>query len=347
MAGKQIKSFFKDSGRFLRKNIRIIASFVYVLCIAVVIFVSIRFFSRRDSTFGILFSTTLSCFLMIPIVHNLEFVFAERHIKEDSEAQKKIRELKIQNELLAEEKKSALKRLQILEDNSFSTPRYADVFKLGFKSITQEGTFVRREKIESEPLNFTEHPFKVATAYNERHFDEALIATHYSISGLCGIDLSKIRIARTAENSVLIRGLEVEFVSEPSVHFKTELSELRHISLHRDGREKHITIDSSAESKLFVLNLQDSYQKEFEVEFKKLELEKAKKAVFVQAKNYLKKILNPWFTVTDESFDSATISATGEELPLAIFLQKEAVGYKERFCATEEGREFLKGLDAI
>ena len=334
----------------MRKNVRILASFVYVLCIAVVVFVSIRFFSRRDSTFGILFSTTLSCFLMVPIVHNMELVARARQDREDSEAERLVRSLQRENALLQEEKDAMLRRLHVLEGTSFAAPRYSDVCKLGFKTVTAEGTFVRRERLDRADVEFLEHPFKYAAAHSERHYDEVLSAFSYSVTALCGIDLQKLRVTKLSDREVLVRGLRAEFVAEPAVRFEPVIAELRHVTEHRSGRQPRIAVDTSADARLAVRERQDAYQKEFEAEFRRLELEKAAAQVESRAKEFLSRMLSPWFTVRADSFEDELAPAASQagrtELPLADFLAAEAAGWQERLNSTEEGRAFLKGIAA-
>ena len=91
--GIHIKNFFSRIADFFIKHFRILSSVGYAICIAVIVFVSITFFSRKDSTFGILFSTALSCLLTVPITMNMSQVLKARSTTEEN---KKDRQLKIQ-----------------------------------------------------------------------------------------------------------------------------------------------------------------------------------------------------------------------------------------------------------
>ena len=337
-----VKTIFKATGDFFVNHFRIISSAGYAICMAVVIFVSVVLFSKKDSTFGILFSSSLCSLLMIPITLNMSHVMKSRAALEESKKDLKILSQIQEINKLKSENELTLRKLQLVEDTKFNIPVYQDVAKLTLKEIKRSGTIVKKEQIEdAKPRNYYEKIFGVSS----RHKDEILSVINYEIIFKCGINLQNIRVSRINEDSILVTGITPEYTSEPVFNFTDVISELRHISLDHSGKEKRISIEKDWESDAATGEKVVQYKSDAKTEFcnefslkEDLELVKA-------ARNFIQVMLAPVYKHIE--FEEEAFSLSDKGLPLLSFLQNESKNCREQLVKTKEGSELLQKFNLL
>jgi len=340
--GFRIKNLFQNIADFFINHFRILSSAGYAICIVVIIFVSITFFSRKDSTFGILFSTALSCLLTVPITLNMSQVLKTRANAEDN---KKDRQLKIQQneiEKLRSQNEITLRKLQLVEDTKFNIPVYQDVAKLTLKEINRSGTIVKKEQVEDvKPRNYYEKIFGVS----ERHKDEILSVINYEMNVKSGINLQNIRVSKINDDTILVGGITPEYTAEPQFNFEDLIGEVRHISLDHSGKEKHINIEKDLDSETKIAQKQMQYKNDAKEEFKTGYSLGEDKEIIKAAQNFIRIMLAPLYKNIEFENDAQIIPRSS--LPLLSYLQNESKNYKEQLFKTREGTELLAKYNMI
>ncbi len=332
----RIKSIFTGIADFFINHFRILSSVGYAICIVVIVFVSITFFSRKDSTFGILFSTALSCLLTVPITLNMSQVLKARARSEEN---KKDRQLKIQQneiEKLKSQNEITLRKLQLIEDTKFNMPVYQDVAKLTLKEISRSGTIVKKEEVaDVKPRNYYERIFGVS----ERHKDEILSVINYEMNVKSGIDLQNIRVSKISDDTIIVGGITPQYTADPQFNFTDVIGELRHISLDHNGREKHINIEKDFDSETKISQKQNQYKSDAEEEFKTGYSLGEDREIIKAAQNFIRIMLAPLYKNIEFETDAQIIPRNS--LPLLSYLQNESMNYKEQLFKTKEGTELL------
>ena len=331
--GNLLKRFFKSLSLPVHKTLRTVLSFVLtgilLLCMVSVIVLSSLFLPRTLPIFGILLSSVLCSFLTVPITLLLSPIIRERALKKESEKdelltsqEKEILRLREENLEVLATSNDLKTRVKLLENLTFNMETYQDVFKLCFRDYSQSGTIKNKEVLEDEGFSTS---LKHLISDPERNYDEIVSVMDYMVKYQRGVDLQNIRIAKINADTIVVSGIEPSYITRPSFEYKEFLSELRHVSLHRSGELKKVSVDYDANTLKKVRVQQNVYKAAFEDSFMngKARIEDSEEIV-KRAKNFISIILRPIYAHVE--FDETPLA--NDSLPLLDYLHKELSEYK-------------------
>lgn len=314
-----------------------------IFCIVCVQFVSIVFLGRVSVTLAVLCASFCSCFLMIPLTLNLSRHFKNKTLEKDFERDKELLRQESEIEKLKQEQDETLRKLMLLEATKFNMSIPKNVLKLTLKEIMRNGTIVKKEQLNPDDFHSTRGIKNLFSS--SRQYDEVLTVLNYTVSAKYGINLQNIKISKVNDSSIVVYGAIPEYTAGPDFSFEEVLGEVRHVNLHRNGREKNVTVENSIEASEAVRKKQEQYKSDFQEEFANMPSLQLDESLKKDAQNMIRVLLAPFYKNIE--FDDRNIPQNSQ--PLLEYLQNSVKGIdahdsrKELFDKSVESRADYKG----
>lgn len=317
--------------------LNVLLSTFFLACIAFVIALCIFLFSRTIPVLGIVLSSVVSAFLMIPVTLYLIPFFKSVHddIQTEKDLQilqqkEQIETLKAEAEQFATKQEAFEHKLKLLQNLTFNMETYKDVFKICFRDYQQVSTIKQREKFNE--ADYT-NSFKKLIGQESKNYDEVLSIMDCLISYQRGVDLQNIKIAKINDDTVVVSGITPEYTTTPQFEYKEFFSEFRHVKLDKNGDTRHITVEKDEESAQQLASKQNEYKANFEDSFiSGHEQDADAEEIIKRAQDFIKIILQPIYKHVE--FDDALL--TQKAVPLLDYLRSETRLYNSRLEAIQQ-----------
>ncbi len=302
---------------------RIILLVLLFACIAAVITVAVTIFARPAPRLGIIAASigtgALSFALALVSLPLLRKVsrYDEMQIAEQLAEQKaEIARLKIENAAHVQKETDYEQRVKLLENLTMNIETYSDVFKICFRDYQQASTVKQREI-----FNEDEHTGTLDRILNRsaKNYDEILSVIDCMVSYQRGVDIQNIRIAKVNSNTVVVSGIQGEYLAKPRFDYKTFLSELRHVKLDKNDEVKEIAVETSSYGRHLLQKKENEYKAKFEDSFLNGKKDKDSEEMVKRAEDFIKIILQPVFAHVE--FDRNVL--VQGSVPLLEFLHSE------------------------
>ncbi|HAO30540.1 MAG TPA: hypothetical protein DCQ43_04230 [Treponema sp.] len=317
--------------------LNVLISTFFLACIAFVIALCIFLFSKTIPVLGIVLSSVLSAFLMIPATLYLLPFF--KSVNENMQTEKdlqilkqkeEIASLKSEAEQFASKQEAFEHKLKLLQNLTFNMETYKDVFKICFRDYQQVSTIKQREKFNE--ADFT-NSFKKLIGQESKNYDEVLSIMDCLISYQRGVDLQNIKIAKINDDTVVVSGITPEYTTVPKFEYKEFFSEYRHVKLDKNGDTRHITVETDEQSARELASKQNEYKASFEDSFMSGHQQDADaEEIIKRAQNFIKIILQSIYKHVE--FDDAEL--TQDAVPLLEYLRSETKLYQNRLDAISQ-----------
>ncbi|MDR1868052.1 MAG: hypothetical protein LBQ77_07290 [Treponema sp.] len=321
-------------------------------CIFFVVLFSIVKIKKFNASLAIIISTTVSCFLMVPVIsafNNLIDITVEGAVLDEGKAEIKaqraeIERLKAENKIKALEQETLDNRIKmakqsieiealndninLLEHAQLSIQSFEKILELALLQTTLKQTLVRKESLGT-----------IATGWGiqaDYYGDEVLVVISHDINAKFGVDLNNIKIAQIDQNTVVVSGIKSKFIGTSRNITTIPIKEIRRINYKKDVIDS-IIVQNDNISKNRANNYADTYEREFQIRLSEgLELSFMDEAVVQLAQNFIKVMLAPLYK--NIRFET---SGRLDAVPLMEYVQKELKDTHERKNALLDVQETL------
>jgi hypothetical protein len=284
---------------------------ISMLVIFIVIFFSISKIKKASPALAVIFSTFVSCILMVPVITSFNSLVDKKitgGILDDARAEIQLQ--RAEAERLRAENRSRLleqerlnnqltisrqsimiqelnERNMLLERARLSMQSFQQIAELALIQTRLQQTMVRKEP--TTPLR--EGWGLLAEYYN----DEVLVIMTHDINAKFGIDLKGVRISKIDDNSVAVSGIVPIFIGADQNERSTLVKEIRRVD-YRYGNPYRTRIQDDRRD----LILADIKAEQFELEFQRklsegLEMDFMTGAIIQLAQNFIKIVLAPLY----------------------------------------------------
>ncbi len=272
----------------------------FILCIAVSDAFCLRLVKPFSPTLAILLSSFLSCFFFIPVV----LICYTKNIFPS------YKESLSENE---EKDKTSEKEVSIILSSLNQRPLVRRIYKLGLWEEERSGQVCFREPIGGQ----REQKF---LRFGKRYRQEMLVVLDYKALTTCGIDLEKVCVKKTGDNSLVVYGIEAQSISEPVIEANMTFGEVREISYEKEstGNITKVVSRYTKENENLLLKKRDFYVNRFKKEFALTFDEEIKKSRKEFVESFIRAEFGPKYKVEFEN-EAQPLNA----LPFNDFLRSE------------------------
>ncbi len=310
--------------------VNVLMSALFLACIAVVIGASVFLFSHTTPVLGIILSSVLSAFFMIPAVLYLIPFFRSMHEEAETAKDLKIAQQQQEIEQFASREEAYRHKLKLLQNLTFNMETYKDVFKICFRDYQQTSTIKQREKFNE--ADYT-NSLKKLLGQESKNYDEILSIMDCLISYQRGVDLQSIKIAKINDDTVVVSGITPEYTTAPRFEYREFFSEYRHVKLDKNGDTRHITVETDGDSARTLASKQNEYKAMFEDSFMSgHEQDSDAEEIIKRAQDFIKIILQSIYKHVE--FDDAQLAQNA--VPLLDYLHNETALYTKRLNAIQQ-----------
>jgi hypothetical protein len=306
---------------------------------------------KINASFAIIFSTVLSCFLIVPVISSFNNLInlkikgilidegkAEIKIQkaeiEKLKAENKIRDLeriKLENQITISKQTIEMEALndniKLLENAQLSMQSFQKILELALLQTNLKQTMVRKEA-----LNRPEAGLGIRADY---YYDEVLVILTHDIIAKFGINLNEVKLSKVDGNTVVISGIQPTFIGTSRNITDALVKEIRRIN-YKKNVINSVIVQNDRASALLADRYSSAYETEFQTKLSAgAELAFMDDAVIQLAENFLRVMLAPLFKNIrfDDSYKTSAI-------PLMEYLQNELSDYnnkrREIISITEE-----------
>jgi len=325
--------------------------------IILTLFLSIFRLGKKHHNLAIIFSTIVSCVLMVPVITAFNALVAfkiEGTIIDEGKAEIRAQRAEVER-LIAENKMKLLERekldneitiaKQSIEIEALNTSNILlDRARLSMQSFQQIAELALTQANFSQTLVRKEPVTPIETGWGlkaDYYYDEALVIIVHDINAKFGVDLKEVKIAKTQGNSVVVSGIRPKFIGADKNESKTLLKEIRRVD-NKLGVPYRVRIKDQRQDVI----LADIKANQFELEFQKklsegMEMSFMDSAIVQLAQNFIKIVLAPIY----DNIVFANVDAQGA-LPLLDYLTKEInENNEEKYRLLRMNEQFILKID--
>jgi len=351
---------------FWYKTLDSLKSITPVLAIAgalagviITLYFSIFRLGKKHHNLAIIFSTIVSCVLMVPVItafNNLVVLRIEGSIIDEGKAEIRAQRAEAER-LIAENKMKLLEREKLdneitiakqsieiealnannmlLERARLSMQSFQQIAELALTQANFSQTLVRKE-----PVTPIETGWGLLADY---YYDEALVVIAHDINAKFGIDLKEVKIAKASDNSVVVSGIRPKFIGANQNESKTLVKEIRRID-NKFGVPYRVRIKDQRQD----VTLADIKANQYELEFQKklsegVEMAFMDNAIVQLAQNFIKIVLAPLYS--NIVFNNTDVP---EALSLLDYLTKEInENNEEKYKLLQMNEQFILSINQM
>jgi len=314
---------------------------------------------KKHHYLAIIFSTIVSCVLMVPVItafNNLVLLRIEGTIIDEGKAEIRAQRAEVER-LIAENKVKLLEREKLdneitiakqsieiealnasnmlLERARLSMQSFQQIAELALTQANLSQTLVRKE-----PITPIETGWGLLADY---YYDEALVIIVHDINAKFGVDLKEVKIAKAMNNSVVVSGIRPKFIGANQNESKTLVKEIRRVD-NKFGAPYRVRIKDQRQDAI----LADIKAEQYELEFQKklsegMEMSFMDNTIVQLAQNFIKIVLAPIYS--NIVFNNA--EAPGA-LPLLDYLTKEInENNEEKYKLLQANEQFILQMNRL
>jgi hypothetical protein len=327
--------------------------------IIITLYFSIFRLSKKHHNLGIIFSTIVSCVLMVPVITSFNYlaalkvegkiideskaeIKAQREQIERLKAENKVKMLereKLENEITIAKQSIEIEALSnknmLLERAKLSMQSFQQIAELALTQANFKQTLVKKE-----PVTSVEAGWGLRADY---HYDEILVVSTHDINAKFGVDLKDIKIAKQGEGSVAVSGIRPKFIGADKNLSDTVISEIRRNN-YKNGALHSVDRKNDKASILLAENKRMQYETEFQLKVSEgIELAFMDNAIVQLAQNFIKIVLSPLYD--NIAFETAGVP---EALPFLDYLTKELKeNNEEKYKLLRMNEQMILRLDHL
>jgi len=325
--------------------------------IIITLFFSIFRLAKKHHYLAIIFSTMVSCVLMVPVItsfNNLVALKIEGTIIDEGKAEIRAQRAEVER-LIAENKVKMLEREKLdneitlakqsieiealnasnmlLERAKLSMQSFQQIAELALTQANISQTLVRKE-----PVTSIETGWGLMADY---YYDEALVVIAHNINAKFGVDLKEIKIAKTQDNSVVVSGIRPKFIGANQNESKTLVKEIRRVD-NKFGVPYRVRIKDQRQDLVLADIKADQYELEFQKKLSEgMEMAFMDNIIIQLAQNFIKIVLAPLY----DNIVFNNIDAPGA-LPLLDYLTKEInENNEEKYRLLQMNEQFVLSIN--
>jgi len=330
-----------------------------IAVIIITLFFSILRLGKKSPNFAILFSTIVSCVLMVPVITSFNHLVtlkvegtiideakaeikAQRAEAERLKSENKVKMLereKLENEVIIAKQSIEIEALNtsnmLLERARLSMQSFQQIAELALTQARFTETLVRKE-----PITEIEKGKGLLADY---YYDEALVIIVHDINAKFGVDLKEVKIAKVKDNSVVVSGIRPKFIGANQNESKTLLKEIRRID-EKYGVQYRVTVKDGRQDIILANTKADQYELEFQRKLSEgMELAFMDDAIIQLAQNFIKIVLSPIYdNITFDNIERP------EALPIMDYLSKELKdNNEEKYNLLKINEQILLTIDQL
>jgi hypothetical protein len=302
--------------------------------IIVALFLSLFKLSRINRYLAIIFSTIVSCVLMVPVItsfNNLVVLRIEGTIIDEGKAEIRAQRAEVER-LIAENKVKILEREKL--DNEITIAKQS----IEIEALNASNMLLERAKLSMQSfqqiaeLALTQANFSQTTVRKEPvtpietgwglkadyYYDEALVIIVHDINAKFGVDLKEVKITKSNDNSVVVSGIRPRFIGADQNQSETLVKEIRRVD-NKYGVPYRVRIKDQRQDIILAGIKADQYELEFQKKLSEgMEMAFMNDAIVQLAQNFIKIVLAPLYSnIVFENVDPPGA------LPLLDYLTKE------------------------
>ena len=299
-----------------------------------VLFFSMLILRKINASFAIIFSTVLSCILMLPVIssfNNLIKIRVEGAMIDETraeiraaraeaarlQAENQVRNLereRLNNQITIAKQTIEMEALndsiKVLEHAQLSMQSFQRILELALLETNLKQTMVRKD-----PITQPEGGWGIRADY---YYDEVLVIMTHDIGAKFGVNLNEIRISRIDGNTAVVSGIRPIFIGASRNIADTLVQEIRRVNI-KNRVVDTVVIDNSSNAKTRANNYAGTYATEFQTRLSRgTELGFMDDAVIQLAQNFITVMLTPLFRTI--RFDNAY---RADALPIMAYLENE------------------------
>jgi len=347
---------FVDSLKTITPVLVIAGAFAGII---ITLFFSIFRLGKNHHYLAIIFSTIVSCVLMIPIItsfNNLVVLRIEGTIIDEGKAEIRAQKAEAQR-LIAENKMKLLEREKLdneitiakqsieiealnasntlLEQARLSIQSFQQIAELALTQANLSQTLVRKE-----PVTPIETGWGLKADY---YYDEALVIIAHDINAKFGVDLKEVKIAKAKDNSVVVSGIRPKFIGANQNESKTLVKEIRRVD-NKFGVPYRVRIKDQRQDTILADIKADQYELEFQRKLSEgMEMAFMDNVIVQLAQNFIKIVLTPLY----KNIVFSNVDAP-EALPLLDYLAKEInENNEEKYKLLQMNEQFVLKMDQL
>jgi hypothetical protein len=325
--------------------------------IVITLFFSIFRLGKKHPGLAVIFSTIVSCVLMVPVItafNNLVVLRIEGTIIDEGKATIRAQRAEVER-LIAENKIKVLEREKLdneitiakqsieiealnasnmlLERARLSMQSFQQIAELALAQANFSQTLVRKE-----PVTPIETGWGLKADY---YYDEALVIIVHDINAKFGVDLKEVKIARTPDNSVVVSGIRPKFIGADKNESKTLLKEIRRVD-SKFGVPYRVRIKDQRQDVILADVKADQYELEFQKKLSEgMEMTFMDNAIVQLAQNFIKIVLSLLYS----NIVFNNVEAAGA-LPLLDYLTKEInENNEEKYRLLQMNEQFILQME--
>jgi len=352
-------SFWYQFTDFLKGTVSVLVIAGAFAGIIITLCFSIFRLGKKHKYFAIIFSTIVSCVLMVPVItafNNLVLLRIEGTIIDEGKAAIRAQKAEIER-LIAENKVKLLEREKLdneitiakqsieiealnasnmlLNRARLSMQSFQQIAELALTQANLSQTLVRKE-----PVTPIEIGWGLKADY---YYDEALVIIAHDINAKFGVDLREVKIAKAQNNSVVVSGIRPKFIGADQNESKTLVKEIRRVD-NKFGVPYRVRIKDQRQD----IVLADIKANQYELEFQKklsegMEMTFMDNVIVQLAQNFIKIVLAPIYD--NISFENTEMP---EALPIMDYLAKELKdNNEERYNLLKINEQILLTIDKL
>jgi hypothetical protein len=322
---------FIESLKSMTTALVIAASFAGII---ITLYFSIFKLGKKHQNMAVIFSTIVSCILMLPIItafNHLVTLKVEGSIIDDTRAEiraqraeaerlrneNRIRMLtrdKLEAEVTMAKQSIEIEALNasnsLLERAKLSMESFQQIAELALTQANIKQTLIRKE-----PITPVKEGWRIFADY---FYDEILVVIAHDINAKFGIDLKEIKISKTDEKSIVVSGIRPKFIGANRNISDTLISEIRRNN-YKYGVLYSVERKNDRASIMSAENKRMQFETEFQLKVSEgMELAFMNDAIVQLAQNFIKIVFAPLYS--NITFDNIDRSGA---LPLMDYLAKE------------------------
>ncbi|MDR0290814.1 MAG: hypothetical protein LBI06_07760 [Treponema sp.] len=337
----KVMTVWYEALTFLKDATTVLVIGLSLVAILAVLYFSIFKIRKLNASLAIIVSTILSCFLMVPVITAFNNLLEKKVAgviidetkseiqalraqadRERAEARVRILEReRLENQIALAKQSIQIEALtdniKLLESAQLSVQSLEKILELALLESNFKQNLVRRE-----PVTALEDGWGLRADY---FYDEVLVIVAQDITAKFGVDLTRIKVAKSNEDTVVVSGISPKFIGISNLDRRPILNEYRRLDF------KHGNIDRVTVRREFSYNnIANAKAAQFESEYMKrlyegLEFSFMDNAIIQLAQNFLTVILAPLY----KNIKFEEIERAGA-LPLMEHLRKELKDSNEK-----------------
>ena len=352
-------NFWYQFADFLKGTVSVLIIAVAFAGIFITLCFSIFWLGKKHHYLAIIFSTIVSCVLMVPVItafNNLVLLRIEGTIIDEGKAEIRAQKAEV-DRLIAENKVKLLEREKLdneitiakqsieiealnasnmlLERARLSMQSFQQIAELALTQANLSQTLVRKE-----PVTPIETGWGLKADY---YYDEALVIIAHDINAKFGVDLKEIKIAKANDNSVVVSGIRPKFIGANQNESKTLVKEIRRVD-NKFGVPYRVRIKDQRQDLVLADIKADQYELEFQKKLSEgMEMSFMDNVIVQLAQNFIKIVLSPIYS--NIVFNNT--EAPGA-LPLLDFLTKEInENNEEKYRLLQANEQFILQMNQL